>query len=825
MPTTTPDFYLTNPVARSFVVVDRFDAPRDYWFAPDKLQKHEGLDLAAIDAEGRPVAVLAAQRGIVDRVAFDERGYGHYVRIVHQWHDGRWVTWYAHLSEPPTVREGQFVLAGQKLGVAGTTGYSSGIHLHLTLQHIGHGRNGYVVADVVDPEPYFLFDDEPPYDDSVFVADVTVPDGTVMQPGETFRKVWRVRNTGTTTWDQRYVLAFYGGDQMDGPDQVALPVPAVQPGQVTDLAVELVAPRLAGSHRSLWRLRNPEGNSFRGYVYAEIEVEATDLIDQASYVADVTVEDGTSVQPGESFVKTWRMRNTGTSTWDQRYTLRFARGDRMQGPDSVPLTRMVRPGAVVDVSVRLTAPDTPGRHRSYWQLHNTRGVAFPYEHYADIQVPDAPSPIDGVDEMRYVADVTVPDGSILQPGESFVKTWRVRNAGTTTWGTGYVLAFAGNEKMDGPDSVPLPPARPGQVVDISVTLTAPRKPGTHKSSWKARSPRGQFFEFDVFVLIDVPDFDQPPVDLDELSWVADVTVEDGEQLQPNESVVKVWRLRNTGTTVWGAGYTLQHVSGHALNAPSNVPLPAAEPGQTVDVSVTLRAPRVPGLYNSTWQGRNARGQLFDQQIFTLIDVIDPDQVFDMLQYLRGDGRLYDMEHTWQGGGVQRVQTQVEGSSFYHVKNAEWEELWYDHSFIYRGTDTSPGNGEVYTLTEQGQYGSAWIPRYMTRGVPFRRMPVVVYRRKRDGALLRTYTHVTWIKLESVLRKIKFTSGLELADVAILAAYENVGNQPDSKPFERYFYARHYGLVAWGGVLGRAQITRNLPPGTPNNVRETLHWLE
>ena len=87
---------------------------------------------------GAPVAVLAAQRGTVDRVDFSAQGYGNYIRIVHEWNDDRYVTWYGHLTRT-NVRPGDFVLAGQKIGISGTTGFSSGIHLHLTLQHIGHG--------------------------------------------------------------------------------------------------------------------------------------------------------------------------------------------------------------------------------------------------------------------------------------------------------------------------------------------------------------------------------------------------------------------------------------------------------------------------------------------------------------------------------------------------------------------------------------------------------------------------------------------------------------------------------------------------------------
>src|SRR5690606_4410267 len=87
--------------------------------------------------------------------------------------------------------------------------------------------------------------------------------------------------------------------------------------------------------------------------------------------------------------------------------------------------------------------------------------------------------------------------------ERFVKTWRMRNTGTTAWSSGYTLAFFGDDRMGGPDSVPLPPLKPGEMADISIELTAPTTPGQHKSTWKGRDLRGKFFEYDLFALIDV----------------------------------------------------------------------------------------------------------------------------------------------------------------------------------------------------------------------------------------------------------------------------------------------------------------------------------
>ncbi|MCB9134033.1 MAG: hypothetical protein H6636_01315 [Anaerolineales bacterium] len=91
-------------------------------------------------------------------------------------------------------------------------------------------------------------------------------------------------------------------------------------------------------------------------------------------------------------------------------------------------------------------------------------------------------------------DVTIPDDTQFASGASFVKTWRLINAGSCTWTTGYALVFFSGEKMNGPDVVPLnADVAPGQVVDLSVNLTAPASSGTYQGNWMLRNPSGVLF--------------------------------------------------------------------------------------------------------------------------------------------------------------------------------------------------------------------------------------------------------------------------------------------------------------------------------------------
>jgi hypothetical protein len=99
-------------------------------------------------------------------------------------------------------------------------------------------------------------------------------------------------------------------------------------------------------------------------------------IDRAGFVADVTIPDDTFIDPGDSFVKTWRLQNQGTCTWTSSYALVFSHGDQMSGAGSVPLSGTVNPGDTVDLSVNLTAPGSQGTYQGYWMLRNGNGVLF-----------------------------------------------------------------------------------------------------------------------------------------------------------------------------------------------------------------------------------------------------------------------------------------------------------------------------------------------------------------------------------------------------------------------------------------------------------------
>lgn len=91
-------------------------------------------------------------------------------------------------------------------------------------------------------------------------------------------------------------------------------------------------------------------------------------------------------------------------------------------------------------------------------------------------------------------DVTIPDDTVMAPGQTFSKTWRLRNAGTCTWTTGYAIVWFSGERLEASNSVALTSSvAPGQTIDVAVDMVAPQTPGTYQSNWKLRNASNVLF--------------------------------------------------------------------------------------------------------------------------------------------------------------------------------------------------------------------------------------------------------------------------------------------------------------------------------------------
>ena len=129
---------------KSFVVT----SPFGYRYDPFSRGKalHTGIDLGAKEGTN----VLASADGVVERVGFENGGLGNYVFIKHKIGDEILYTGYGHMLDDSIIVEvGQIITQGQKIGEVGTTGASTGFHLHFMIMK---GKISYKYEDLVDPD-------------------------------------------------------------------------------------------------------------------------------------------------------------------------------------------------------------------------------------------------------------------------------------------------------------------------------------------------------------------------------------------------------------------------------------------------------------------------------------------------------------------------------------------------------------------------------------------------------------------------------------------------------------------------------------------------
>ena len=127
-------------------------------------------------------------------------------------------------------------------------------------------------------------------------------------------------------------------------------------------------------------------------------------------------------------------------------------------------------------------------------------ITRPSQIVRDPEVLPTPTPIPPIDQpancknvMVYMADVSYPDGSKINPGENFTKAWRIYNNGSCKWYEGYTIEYTDGDFMGG-RSVTIPTLTiPGTTVDVGIQLQAPQAPGEYVGYFQRRAPDGTFF--------------------------------------------------------------------------------------------------------------------------------------------------------------------------------------------------------------------------------------------------------------------------------------------------------------------------------------------
>jgi hypothetical protein len=107
------------------------------------------------------------------------------------------------------------------------------------------------------------------------------------------------------------------------------------------------------------------------------------------------------------------------------------------------------------------------------------------------------------DSLTYLEDLSIPDGALVNPGESMDKRWLVENSGSCNWDASYALQLVAGPELDVPEKQALYPARSGSTATIRIIFTAPSEPSTYRSAWQAYNPQGEAFGDPIFIEVTV----------------------------------------------------------------------------------------------------------------------------------------------------------------------------------------------------------------------------------------------------------------------------------------------------------------------------------
>ena len=109
--------------------------------------------------------------------------------------------------------------------------------------------------------------------------------------------------------------------------------------------------------------------------------------------------------------------------------------------------------------------------------------------------PYVESPIIGncINNLEFLDDITIPDGTIVSSGGILDKRWEVKNSGTCNWDDSYYVRLVAGDDLGVTIQKALFPARSGTNAEIRIEFTAPDDPGIYRSQWKAFDPDDQPF--------------------------------------------------------------------------------------------------------------------------------------------------------------------------------------------------------------------------------------------------------------------------------------------------------------------------------------------
>lgn len=105
-----------------------------------------------------------------------------------------------------------------------------------------------------------------------------------------------------------------------------------------------------------------------------------------------------------------------------------------------------------------------------------------------------------------------------------------------------------------------------------------------------------------------------------LTFVSDVTIPDNTQMTPGQTFTKTWKVLNSGSCAWEAGFKFAFTGGNALGGSTITLSSSVASGAQYDISVPMTAPTTAGTYQSNWRMSTADGTYFGNEVYVIIIV-------------------------------------------------------------------------------------------------------------------------------------------------------------------------------------------------------------
>ena len=414
----------------------------------------------------------------------------------------------------------------------------------------------------------------------------SIPAGTDFVPTIVFK------NIGSATWTTAATYILKSRNPYNnvtwGTSAVALPG-SIASGATATFTPTLSAPSTPGTYAFQWSMMQTSISQLFGDLPASVNIVVTLGPNDAQFVSTTGVP--LSVGPGTTINGTITMKNLGTTTWDNTYSL-VSRNPYLNtnwGTSSIAVTGTVAQNANAVFTHAFTAPATPGTYHFKWRMSHG-GTPFGQE-TSDLAI------VVSADAAHYVSKT----GAVtVNAGQDFFVQYTMQNTGTSTWSTATNFNLRSITPTDnltwGKNRGYFPTNgtyAPGTSVTITIQCTAPFTPGTYNMQWQMNHIATLFGETTPLIVMTVVQ------GADGATFVSNSGVP--ASVVHSTTFSATVTMKNTGTATWSAAaYSLVPIGSNNFGQAS-IAAGTVAPNANGTFTATFTAPATPGTYTFQWR--------------------------------------------------------------------------------------------------------------------------------------------------------------------------------------------------------------------------------